>query len=541
MGVNQDILDMFRELKNPTVNSFDKNITSKYKNIITQLNIGKMEVILDGDNKGKRMHVLHNTTFTNTPITQNFKIVGNENITINTYPKTEFNKNEIESIHFLNDVISVLYSKSRYTELLNYSQKTDIMTSAPNTLGIIEFGERLYEQDILKNYYCLFSNLKNFKYMNTKLGMDGGNKLLKKYFLEVNSLLSDNETFGRTGGDNFFAIIKNENIDSFIEKLQKIKITFNDEEFELPSRIGVYKIGEYDKMQEALEYASVANNVAKNTKINDIVYFTEDMQKKLLKEKEVLINFHPALQKEEFIIYYQPKINLANRKLKGAEALVRWIKPDEGMVSPGLFIPVLERGSEICELDLYVLKQVCRDLRKWLNDGIEPVRVSINISRNNLKNPHLSNRILNILDEYQIDRKYIELEITETSCYDDYVDLLNFIGNMHDNKIKVSIDDFGTGYSSINLLKELHADIVKIDKSLVDNIGSNNESDEIIIKNVVNMLNELNMEVVAEGVETIEQIDFLKTINCNTIQGYFFSKPITKKEYEEKLYKNEEW
>ena len=186
-------------------------------------------------------------------------------------------------------------------------------------------------------------------------------------------------------------------------------------------------------------------------------------------------------------------------------------------------------------MDFYVFHKVCSDIRSWIDSGIEPVRVSSNFSRLHLSNKNLAEDILKIMKEFDIDSKYIEIELTEASDYEDKVAMQKFVNQLRQNDISVSIDDFGTGYSTFNALKDLNVNIIKLDKSLLDNIGDNKHHDEVVIKNMVNMINELNLEVVAEGVENSKQLDFLQNAKCSTVQGFIYDKPLTKEEFELRL------
>jgi EAL domain-containing protein (putative c-di-GMP-specific phosphodiesterase class I) len=213
---------------------------------------------------------------------------------------------------------------------------------------------------------------------------------------------------------------------------------------------------------------------------------------------------------------------------------VRWNRNGE-IIPPGEFLPILEKETSICKLDFYVFRKVCEDIRSWLNAGIEPVRVSSNFSRHHLSNPHLTEDILNIMKEFRIDSKFIEIELTETSNFEDKVAMQKFVNGLRQHGISVSIDDFGTGYSTFAAIKDLNVNVIKLDKSLLDHIGDETHHDEVVIKNMVNMINELNLEVVAEGVENTKQLDFLQNAKCSIIQGFIFDKPLTREDFEKRL------
>ena len=287
-------------------------------------------------------------------------------------------------------------------------------------------------------------------------------------------------------------------------------------------------------MNEIMHCSSVALNESRIHPGNDVVYFTKRMLEDAYHEKEISSLFREALRRKEFIVYYQPKVSVKGQKLCGCEALVRWSRNGQ-VIPPGEFLPILEKETSICLLDFYVFRRVCEDIRSWLNAGIEPVRVSSNFSRHHLKNPHLLEDILSIMKEYKIDSKFIEIELTETSDFEDKVAMQKFVNGLRQNNISVSIDDFGTGYSTFAAIKDLNVNVIKLDKSLLDHIGDETHHDEVVIKNMVKMINELNLEVVAEGVENSKQLDFLQNANCTIIQGFIFDKPLTKEDFEKRL------
>jgi EAL domain-containing protein (putative c-di-GMP-specific phosphodiesterase class I) len=251
-------------------------------------------------------------------------------------------------------------------------------------------------------------------------------------------------------------------------------------------------------------------------------------------EKKVSATFQEAFKKHEFVVYYQPKIRVDSGELFGGEALVRWNLGDR-IAPPAEFLPILEKEASICQLDFYVFENVCSDLRKWIDSGINPVRISSNFSKLHLKNKFLANDILAIMKKYNIDSKFIEIELTEVSDFEDSVAMQNFVNKLREKGISVSIDDFGTGSSTLNALTNIDANIIKLDKSLLDNMGNNSEQDKIVLKNMVSLMQELNKEVIAEGVETSSQLEFLKGINCPAVQGFVFDMPLPRSEFEKRL------
>ena len=366
--------------------------------------------------------------------------------------------------------------------------------------------------------------------------------MLRKYYQIGKKWLLPDEELARLGGDNFFALIRKERKQQYMDFISCIPITVQldnkkNKTFEIISRAGIYEIEAGDTMTDVLGRSSSALNVAKVSVSHDMIFFRPNMLEKIIHDKKISNSLPHALENREFIVFYQPKVNIQDYSLCGGEALVRWQR-NGTFVPPIDFIPVLEQEGSICALDFYVLDAVCRDIRNWIDSGIEPTKISVNFSKIHLHNNNLSKDIKDVLDRYRIDSKYIEIELTETSGYEDYNALIRFINKMHEYGISISIDDFGTGYSSLNLLKNLRIDIIKLDKSFIDNLDENNKSDVIVIKAIIDMANALGMQTIAEGVETIEQARFLEKLNCDMIQGYLFDRPLPHDEFVQRLQHN---
>ena len=302
----------------------------------------------------------------------------------------------------------------------------------------------------------------------------------------------------------------------------------------IQTRMGVFPITENPDIGEALNGSATALQAARAIKTRDVMIFSNDMLVRSMHQNEISNEFHNALRNREFVVFYQPKVDLITKRLTGAEALVRWIR-HKTIVPPLDFIPILEREGSICDLDFYVFESACSDIRQWIDAGIEPQRISTNFSKLHLRNDDFADRILSIMRKYDIESKFLEVELTEVSDYDDALAMQKFVNTMFDNGIAVSIDDFGTGYSTLNVLKDYNITTIKLDKSLLNNIGAPESKDEIVIRNVVNMANELKKEVIAEGVETEKQAEYLRSINCNSVQGFLFDKPLVHDDFQKRL------
>lgn len=245
-----------------------------------------------------------------------------------------------------------------------------------------------------------------------------------------------------------------------------------------------------------------------------------------------LRRFDEALENNEFLVYYQPKVSLRNYRLSGAEALVRW--DGKPIIFPDNFIPELEKTHAICKLDFYILEQVCADLRQWIDQGRRIVKVSVNFSRRHLDDEKFLLEIISIIDKYEVPHEFLEVELTETTTDVSFGQLRKIIDGLHQQQISTSVDDFGVGYSSMNLIRELPWDVLKIDKSFLPK-SENDHRQYVMLKHIISLAHDIGLDTIVEGVETLEHIKMLKENNCFLAQGYYFDRPLPKAEFEKRL------
>lgn len=450
----------------------------------------------------------------------------------------QWSEQEKEDIHFLLEVMYVLTSRSRLLMLLEKASVIDNTTGAYNMAGLHQFGGRLLAQNKLAEYITIFMNLRNFKFVNQSVGNEKGNEVLRKFHFTVTHFLEEDEIFARPGGDNFVVLVKNDRITGFLDFMSDITISVQVGEeiksFEIGARMGIYDIQTGDGIAHALDCASAALIVSRKNQKRSYVWFEKSMLEDSFREREILNVFPAAMRNKEFEVYYQPKVHLFEKKLSGAEALVRWNHDGEVLI-PAQFVSILEKDGSICDLDFYMFAAVCEDISSWIASGITPVRVSVNFSKLHLKNPNFVEGLIAIMQVFDIDGDYLEVELTETTAYEDFETMAEVVHQLRQYGIHTSLDDFGSGYSSLGLLKDLDVDIIKLDKTFIDNLGKTDKSDEIIVKNVVNMILDLKKEVIAEGVETAEQASFLREVQCPVVQGYLFDKPLRKEDFMKRL------
>ena len=475
--------------------------------------------------------------YSNPPMQFPYETYEHGHILIRAFPQKGYawDDDEKENLRVLARYVFFMCGRARLIDLMRKIVITDNVTGVANLNGFYKFANRLKDENKLTGYHSICVNIKNFKFINRTISAKRSDIALREYAKYIERYLDDDETLARSSGDNFLALIKDEHVSKFLEIIDDIHI-YADSEckfIQLNSRAGVYDIQIGDTISDVMGYMDAAINVARNNNEN-VVFFEHSMLDTILKSKEVSALFPVALKRKQFEVYYQPKVNILNNSLCGCEALVRWIRNGK-IVPPMEFIPVLEQEGTICSLDFYVFENVCETIRDWKERGLEPVTVSVNFSRMHLKNPDLADKIFDIIDKYSIDTKYIEIELTEMSGYDNYENLSAFIKTMRARGVRTSIDDFGTGYSSLNLLTDLDVDVVKLDKSYSIRLNDNEEKTKILVHNIVNMVHELGFKVIAEGVETEEQADFLREVGCSTVQGYLFDRPLPLNEFEQRL------
>lgn len=447
-----------------------------------------------------------------------------------------------KSIHFFFALLFMVASRTRLSDFMRKVEDSDALTGALNSHGLQKKIVGILKQGRGAEYASIFSNIRNFKYINSQLGQANGDLILRMYCMQNASFLGENGFFCRLGGDNFMALVHKSVLEQYLAFTRLIHIPVGHKgktmQVAISAKQGIYEITPQSTMSDIMGNPSVALYAAKASRSLNVMRFKPEMLAKTLHDKGISNSFPEALANGEFLVYYQPKVNLQTNTLCGCEALTRW-KHNE-LIAPQDFILVLEHEGSIRNLDFYMLEGVCRDLRSWLDKGIEPVRVSTNFSKVHLNNEHFEQNIIDMLKKYNIPARYLEVELTELSDYTYYERLISFVKTIHNYGIHISIDDFGTGYSSMKLLKDLEADVIKLDKSLIDNIklsvgGANTNADEIVSRAIINMAKELHIDVIAEGVETIYQADFLRRNGCSMAQGFLFDRPLPQDQFEKLL------
>lgn len=385
--------------------------------------------------------------------------------------------------------------------------------------------------------YCLAAiDIEHFKLFNKWSGKQAGDELL----ISISRVLKHYEDVydsvaAYMGGDKF-AIFLPDN-DELIKKMAQKLIQVTKEKTNnagfLPA-IGIYKTGE-EKIDATVMYdfATEAQLHALGNYDNRISYYDETMTSTAEEELSILIESKEAIEQKQYTFYLQPKCNIITGKIVGAEALVRWIHPEKGLISPGVFIPVLEKNGFISGLDAYLWEAVCAKIREWMDNGITPVPISINVSRIDILTLDVVERLNSLIEKYQIDKKYLKIEITESAYAENTDKVLETITKLRDCSFTLLMDDFGSGYSSLNMLRNMDIDILKLDMKFLDFSHDNIKKGLGILKSVINMSNEMDLPVVVEGVETEDQVSLLIDMKVRYAQGYFFYKPMPIEQFED--------
>lgn len=386
-------------------------------------------------------------------------------------------------------------------------------------------------------YDACYFNLKRFALVNNLYGRDVGTKIMKRFVTQLQDMLTPDEFVCRIGGDNFAMFFYKEHLPMVMEYLQGTEISVGEATAYIEACAGYYDIPQMTPISEpsqVFDRVSEAMQVAKNMRRVPYLFWNEDMMNSQENRKKIEGIFHECLDRGEFIVYYQPKVDLRDYSLIGAEALCRW-KHDGKIIPPNDFIPILEQSRNICDLDFHVLESVCKDIRRWCKEGREVVKVSVNLSRRHMEDMDLLERIFDVIDDYGVPHQYIEIELTETTTDVEFKDLRRIVSGLQIRNISTSVDDFGVGYSSLNLIRELPWNVLKIDKSFLPEVQGSDNKKDLIFRQLVLLAQSLGLECIVEGVETVEQIRILKKNNCFLAQGYYFDRPLPVDVFEQRL------
>lgn len=433
------------------------------------------------------------------------------------------------------NIVFLFYNVRRRQELFRLAYK-DSITGGDNFSNFKEKAKK-YENT---EGYVIALDISEFKLVNNVCGNASGDEVLKVIWDVILANCNDNEQAARVNADRFviFWIERSKKTVTYrIEKLIN-EIEGISEQLSVPRLypvIGIRAVEKLDDADKRYGEALRAKSLIKNRRDRHYAFYDEIDYDTIVENKKLENGFEKALADKKFEVWYQPKFNSHTGKIVGSEALIRWRADDGSLISPGRFIPLFEKNGNIIRLDEYVFREVCRQQKEWQKEGIQILPVSVNISRFSLYYSNVVEKYERIINYYDVDHKYVQIEITESAIIENTV-IVELIQKFHDAGFDILLDDFGSGYSSLASLNQMPFDTIKLDKSLVDYVG--NENGEKLLKFIVQLVQSLGMKITAEGVEYKEQLDFLENLNCDDIQGFYFSKPLMLADFSAKLTEN---
>ncbi len=384
----------------------------------------------------------------------------------------------------------------------------------------------------------VYFDVQRFKVINSMFGMSEGDRLLQHIATRIRSNLGEQDFACHLSADRF-VFYRNgdkQSVEQCVETLFDEIAAFGLP-FEILCNAGIYPLwsAKPAAVDTVLDCAIMAQKQVKGSFTHRFSYYTDDLWKSLLGAHEITGIMRKALQSRQFLVYYQPQYNHSTGMMVGAEALVRWLHPEKGLIPPGQFIPVFEDNGFISQLDGYVFEEVCAFLRRCLDKSMSVVPISVNLTRCDLFTPGFLDKLEAIRQKYDIPSKYVRIEITESSALGSSHFINKALSKLHSYGFTVEMDDFGSGYSSLNILKDLDFDVIKLDMRFFEKEQTPTGRSGIILSSVVRMVNWLQLPLIVEGVEVAEQADFLRSIGCDHIQGYLYSKPLPEAEFERLL------
>lgn len=431
---------------------------------------------------------------------------------------------------------------------IHFLANFDTLTGLPNRAKLNERLTYLINLSKRKqnSFSLMFIDVDYFKDINDTLGHNIGDILLVELSKRLKSILREEDTLARLGGDEFILLLPESDVTEAQKIAQKllyvIQNPFPIEQYELniTASIGIalYPTDGLDK-ETLSKNADTAMYRAKEAGRNGYSFFTKEMQTISTRKLQLLNALYHALSRNEFHIVYQPQIALKTGHLIGAEALLRWEHPEFGTISPVEFIPIAESSGLILSIGEWVLRSAAEQLKGWMESGMSPMVMAINLSAVQFRHPNLPDLVTQILQSTKLPSQYLELELTESVAMYNPKEAINIMNNLHERGIRMSIDDFGTGYSSLSYLKKFKVYKLKIDKSFVRDIGTDPE-DKAIVAAIISMAHSLGLQTIAEGVETIEQLNFLHEQGCDEVQGYYYNEPLLPEEFE-RFYKDKKY
>lgn len=440
-----------------------------------------------------------------------------------------------------NRVICDYFVYNDRTQMYESWEQEKYKASHDSLTGLLN-RDQFYEDvhDMVNKYhdttfYLICSNIKDFKFINEIFGMEKGNQVLIKQAKLMASNPSERTICARLMNDRFALCLPREEFDEkrVADSIKELQREFSGNSFHLHTYMGVYEIRDRDEAVSIMvDKANIAADTIKNNYDCCVAYYDEHLLEISIEQRRLLGEFEPALQNDEFVMYLQPQVK-RDGAAKGAEALVRWVHPSRGILTPYAFIDILENAGLIYKLDLYIWEKAAQKLAEWKEKGYGSYHISVNISTKDFYIIDIYETFTGLINKYGIAASNLHLEITETTLMTDFEKNMNIIHKLQGVGFRVEIDDFGSGYSSLNMLKDISADVLKIDMGFLRK-SENEVKGQDILESIITLAGKIGMDVITEGVETKKQLDMLTMMGCHEFQGYYFSKPVPVSEFEEK-------
>lgn len=423
---------------------------------------------------------------------------------------------------------AAVYAKFEYR--LNY----DSLTKAYNRYGFYKNAQKLIKEHTDTEYCLILSDIKSFKLINEIYGENIADKILIDEVNIIRQKMKGNSVLGRLNGDIIAMVIPKEYLSEkeFSDMIKLLSDRYSNKNFRLHIYLGVYYIKDVNEtIRQMVDKVSLVIMKSKGNMSNYILYYDENSYRNDIFKQQLIGEFETALNENQFCMYLQPQTDKDGNML-GAEALIRWNHPNMGLIMPGAFIECFEDAGLIYRLDNYIWEEAAKQLKIWKDSGYN-YYISVNISAKDFYHIDVYQTFKNLVSKYGIDTDKLHIEITETALSEDKQAAHKTIERLHDEGFIIEIDDFGSGYSSFNFLKDVCADVIKIDRVFLKK-SSHEERGEQILRSIISLSHDIGMDVITEGVENVDQLSMLAKMNCDWFQGYYFSKPIAVGDFEEK-------
>ncbi|QGU96375.1 EAL domain-containing protein [Clostridium bovifaecis] len=434
--------------------------------------------------------------------------------------------------------ISYITEIRKYKEEFKYMTFYDALTGLPNYAMLKNEINKLIDKKEKKDKFAItYIDIDNFKYINDTLGHKVGDEFLKYIANNLNAEIEAPNLVARLGGDEFAIIFSDiQSNELLLEKIERIKHntsktwSVNKYQFFVSMSIGVVIYPDNgDNITTLFKNADIAMYAAKREGKDKVLFYKKELSENNLWHIQMAHKIQSGIENEEFKLYYQPQFKLNTGEIIGVEALVRWIHPKEGFIPPMEFIPLAEETGQIYSIERWIIKNALQQKKQWEEQGLNHLELSINLSSKTLTSKVNFQQIEDLILSFNVDYSKVTLEITETAIISNVEPVIERLNRLKKKGLKIALDDFGTGYSSLTHLKKLPIDIIKLDRSFIDSIVENSK-DTMIVKYMLSLAHDLKYKVVAEGIETREQLKYLKKHYCDSGQGYLLSKPLCKEE-----------